>query len=91
MAHDFLISCIRAETPRKFENFHEINKHPKLSFINTTDKVNYTKVTKIELNEEQKEVKAVWNNSDHCGDIICGNPKMVKQILEDENSTKSRV
>lgn len=43
------------------------------------------------LNEEQKEVKSVWNNSDHCGDIICGNPKMVKQILEDENSTKSRV
>ncbi len=33
------------------------------------------------LNETQKGIKSIWANSDHCGDIICGEPKKVKTII----------
>lgn len=27
------------------------------------------------------EVKAVWNSADHCGDQICGDPALVKELI----------
>ena len=33
------------------------------------------------VNKNQKEIKFVLANSDHCGDKICGNPIVVKDIL----------
>lgn len=31
-------------------------------------------------NEKQKEIKAIWANSDHCGDHICGQPEVIREI-----------
>ena len=36
-------------------------------------------------NEFQESVKATWTNSDHCGDIICGRPENVKNIINYNN------
>lgn len=36
------------------------------------------------LNNES--VKSLYANSDHCGDIICGNPEKVKTFVYKENS-----
>lgn len=33
------------------------------------------------VNKNHEEIKFVHANSDHCGDKICGNPKIVKDIL----------
>tara|TARA_X000000368_G_scaffold393912_1_gene360006 strand:+ start:392 stop:649 length:258 start_codon:yes stop_codon:yes gene_type:complete len=41
------------------------------------------------LNNEN--VKSVYANSDHCGDVICGNPKRVKQIINNENNIKVKL
>lgn len=37
------------------------------------------------LNDTQKSINSVWTNSDHCGDIICGKPENVKNIINDIN------
>lgn len=39
-------------------------------------------------NEFQESVKSTWTNSDHCGDIICGKPKNVKDIIDSELLTE---
>ena len=31
-------------------------------------------------NENQKEIKSIWANSDNCGDRICGQPDVIKEI-----------
>ena len=31
-------------------------------------------------NEKQKEIKSIWANSDNCGDHICGQPEVIKEI-----------
>ena len=31
-------------------------------------------------NEKQKEIKSIWANSDHCGDHICGQPEVIREI-----------
>ena len=31
-------------------------------------------------NEKQKEIKSIWANSDNCGDYICGQPEVIKEI-----------
>ena len=36
----------------------------------------------ISENERQKEIKSIWANSDNCGDQICGQPKIIKEITE---------
>ena len=33
--------------------------------------------------EKEAEIKAILNASDHCGDHICGNPTIVKNIIID--------
>ena len=38
------------------------------------------------LNNEN--VKSLYANSDHCGDVICGNPQKVKTFVYEENSFK---
>ena len=35
-----------------------------------------------------ENVKSVYANSDHCGDIICGDPKKVKQIVNTQKQIK---
>jgi hypothetical protein len=32
----------------------------------------------------QESVKSIWANSDHCGDIICGSPDKVKNIINSD-------
>ena len=44
------------------------------------------KIVQVALNNEN--VKSVYANSDHCGDVICGNPKRVKQIINNENNIR---
>ena len=39
--------------------------------------------------EKQKTIKAIWANSDNCGDIICKDPKIVKNIIQKESIIKS--
>lgn len=29
----------------------------------------------------QENIKSTWSNSDHCGDLICGKPESVKNII----------
>lgn len=29
-----------------------------------------------------ENVKSIYANSDHCGDVICGDPKKVKKIIQ---------
>lgn len=38
-------------------------------------------------NKEKAEIKFILANSDHCGDIICGKPLVVKDIID--NKTKA--
>ena len=33
--------------------------------------------------EKEAEIKSILNASDHCGDQICGNPTIVKNIIID--------
>ena len=40
------------------------------------------------LNDTQKSINSVWTNSDHCGDIICGKPENVKNIINNINNIK---
>jgi len=40
------------------------------------------------LSDRQKEINSIWTNSDHCGDIICGEPKKVKTII---NNIKKKI
>ena len=37
------------------------------------------------LNRQQQEIKFILNNSDHCGDKICGDPRVVKNIIDTQN------
>lgn len=40
------------------------------------------------VNEKQQDLKILWANIDHCGDIICGKPENIKIVSD--NSKKSR-
>lgn len=39
----------------------------------------------INETEKQKNFKITWANYDHCGDIICKDPKKVKEIINKRN------
>jgi hypothetical protein len=39
--------------------------------------------------DKQKNIRAIWANSDHCGDIICGDPKKVKDIINKTQNNKN--
>ena len=46
----------------------------------------------LETTEKQKMIKAILANSDNCGDLICGNPQLVKNIIkfgDKHNNNKS--
>lgn len=47
--------------------------------ITTTQKLNLGRWEHRE-NEKQKEIKSIWANSDHCGDHICGQPEVIREI-----------
>ena len=56
---------------------------------------NYLKPTRLgrwehKLKPEQQEIKLILNNSDHCGDVICGDPVVVKNIIDTSNSSDTR-
>lgn len=36
----------------------------------------------IKTQPKQEHVTVFWANSDHCGDVICGDPTTSKKILE---------
>ena len=43
------------------------------------------------INDKQKNIKFIYNNSDHCGDIICGDPKLVQNILGKNNKKIDKI
>ena len=48
------------------------------SFI-STQKVNLGRWEHRE-NDKQREIKSIWANSDNCGDRICGQPEVIREI-----------
>ena len=34
------------------------------------------------IDHTQSELKAIWTNSDHCGDVICGKPENIKKLVD---------
>lgn len=34
------------------------------------------------------EIKSIYANHDHCGDIICKDPKIVKKMIENKKNNK---
>ena len=61
------------------KSFANVNR-----FFNQKEK-NNIKLGRFDIckNEEQEKRKAIFNAADHCGDIICGNPTIVKNIVVD--------
>ena len=57
-----------------------------ISIFNSSQSVTLLGRWEHRLNDNQKKIKFVYNNSDHCGDVICGNPKTVKSILNNEKT-----
>ena len=49
-------------------------------FLRTIPKLSFGRFD-INTTEQQKITKAILANSDNCGDIICGEPKLVKNII----------
>jgi len=41
------------------------------------------------LNNNQKDLKAIWANSDHCGDVLCKDPKVVKNLIDSQKQKTS--
>ena len=58
----------------------------------STDKVVFGRFD-INTSERHKMIKAILANSDNCGDLICGDPKEVKDIIkkDPEVKIKSRI
>lgn len=50
-------------------------------FLRTIPRLSFGRFD-INTTEQQKITKAILANSDNCGDIICGDPKMVKNIIK---------
>ena len=50
-------------------------------FLRTIPKLSFGRFD-INTTEQQKITKAILANSDNCGDIICGDPKIVKNIIK---------
>ena len=63
-----------------FKNFTSRNIPQKISFGRFD----------IKTTEHQKMVKAILANSDNCGDVICGDPKLVKNIIRYDNKIDSK-
>jgi hypothetical protein len=59
-----------------------------LKFI---QKIFNKKETKISLGRwarTNENIKSIYANSDHCGDIICGDPKKIKDIVNKQKNVK---
>ena len=37
------------------------------------------------ITDKEKEIKAILTNIDHCGDKICGQPSLLKKIINKKN------
>tara|TARA_Y100000022_G_C13091585_1_gene302523 strand:- start:210 stop:425 length:216 start_codon:yes stop_codon:yes gene_type:complete len=59
--------------------------------VNQFRQVNKVVVGRFDINtsEREKMIKTILANSDNCGDLICGDPKEVKHIIDkkDDNIT----
>ena len=40
------------------------------------------------ISEKQKDMKIIWANADHCGDVICGKPKDIVKNIEQIKTNK---
>ena len=49
--------------------------------ITSTEKINLGRWEHRE-DEKQKAIKSIWANSDHCGDHICGQPEVIREITK---------
>ena len=38
----------------------------------------------VKNSNDESLVKVIYTNADHCGDLICGNPYKVAEIIEHE-------
>ena len=62
-----------------------------LKFI---QKIFNKKETKISLGRcarTNENIKSIYAHSDHCGDIICGDPKKIKDIVNKQKNAKVKV
>tara|TARA_Y100000816_G_C25872107_1_gene455177 strand:- start:366 stop:566 length:201 start_codon:yes stop_codon:yes gene_type:complete len=58
-----------------------------IKFFNTNNN-NLLGRWNLEKCDKKKEIKIFWANSDHCGDVICGNPIKSKLFLKTESLKK---
>ena len=65
-----------------------LNVFRKLGIRTLPQKINFGRFD-INTTEKQKMIKAILANSDNCGDTICGDPKLVKNIINNDNNIKS--
>ena len=51
---------------------------------------NSTKIGRWEhrIPESTKDLKAIWANADHCGEIICQDPLLIKDIIRKQHLIK---
>ncbi len=52
-------------------------------------KKNETKILLGRWGNHGKDIKNIYANHDHCGDIICKDPKIVKNLIEKNKLKKN--
>ena len=57
------------------------------SFFKSTKKIHFGRFD-INTTEKQKISKMILANSDNCGDLICGKPSIVKNIIRNDDNIK---
>lgn len=54
-------------------------------------KKNETKILLGRWGNHGKDIKNIYANHDHCGDIICKDPKIVKNLIEKNLIEKNKL
>ena len=54
-------------------------------------KKNETKVLLGRWGNHGKDIKNIYANHDHCGDIICKDPKIVKKLIDKKHFLEKNV
>ena len=70
-------------------NYFYINKKIKMiTTIKNLFKRNESKIVLGRWARNNDVTKAIYANSDHCGDMICGDPKKIKNIVNTQKPIK---
>ena len=60
-------------------------------FLKNIFKKKETKVLLGRWGNHGKDIKNIYANHDHCGDIICKDPKIVKNLIDKKNLLENNV